>query len=206
MPFTTYTELKAALADWIDRDDLTTQIVDFISLAEAEFNRTLFVPEREGVSTSSVTSGTWALPTDFWALRSLYIDSDPKVFLEQMTLGELRNTYSAAKTGKPQNYAIQKGSELVLGPSPDTTYTLALNYWKSITPLSGSVASNWLLASYPDLYLYGSLVQANMFMIDDARVPLWQQKLGIAFDQAMKAGQDKAYSGSPLRIRAPQVV
>ena len=36
MALTTYTELKAAIADWLNRSDLTSQIPDFITLAEAE--------------------------------------------------------------------------------------------------------------------------------------------------------------------------
>ena len=87
MALSTYTELKAAIADYLDRSDLTSQIVDFITLAEAEFNRTLFVAQREEVSSASASSGTITLPSDFWAMRAIYIDSDPKVFLHQMSLG-----------------------------------------------------------------------------------------------------------------------
>lgn len=206
MALTTYTELKAAVADWIDRDDLTTQIVDFIAMAEAEFNRTLLVPEREAVDTSSITSETWPLPSDFHSLRSLYLNTDPRVLLEQMTLGELRNTYGAQTTGKPQNFAIQKGSELVFGPSPDTTYTVYLNYYEKIPALSGGNATNWLLTSHPDIYLYGSLLKAAQFMLDDPRIPLWQQSLGLAQVQLIQSGHDKSWSGAPLRIRSPVVV
>ena len=39
MALTTYTELKAAIADFLNRDDLTTSIDDFIRLAEAQMNR-----------------------------------------------------------------------------------------------------------------------------------------------------------------------
>lgn len=206
MALTTYTELKAAIADWIDRDDLTSQIPDFITLAEAEFNRTLLVPEREANDTASTSGETLALPTDFWSLRSLYINTDPRTLLEQMSLGELRNTWGWQTTGKPQNFAIQKGSELVFGPSPDDTYTLYLNYYETIPALSGSNADNWLLLSHPDIYLFGSLLQAAMFMLDDKRVPVWQQKYGLAASQLIQSGHQKAYSGAPLRIRSPVIV
>jgi len=206
MALSTYTELKAALADWLDRTDLTSQIVDFITLAEAEFNRTLFVPQREEVSSASATAGTITLPTDFWSMRSLYIDSDPKTYLEQMNMGELRNRYSANATGRPQNFALQSGNELVLAPSPDTTYTLVLNYWQTIPALSGSVASNWLLASHPDIYLYGSLLQAAVFLVDDERVPLWRGAMGSAIDQLQDAGNKRGWGSTPVRIRSPYCV
>ena len=41
MALTTYTELKASIADWLNRSDLTAAIADFISLAEAQIERTL---------------------------------------------------------------------------------------------------------------------------------------------------------------------
>ena len=206
MALSTFTELKAALADWLDRTDLTSQIVDFITLAEAEFNRTLLVPEREDAVTSSASSATITLPTDFYALRSIYIDSDPKVFLQQMSFAELRTTYSASATGKPQNFALQSGNELVLAPSPDATYSLILNYYKTIPALSGSVATNWLLTSHPDIYLFGSLAQAGDFLADDPRIPLWRGKLSQASAELMRQGHFKAYGGAPLRIRAPYSV
>lgn len=206
MALTTYTELKAAIADWIDRDDLTSQIPDFITLAEAEFNRVLLVPEREDDVTASVTGEKLLLPTDFYSVRSMYLNTDPRTLLEQMPLGELRNRWGWQSTGKPQNFAIQNGTELVFGPAPDTTYSVIMNYYKTITALSGSVASNWLLAAHPDIYLYGALCQAAQFMVDDARVPVWQQKHGLDMAQLIQAGHAKAWSGAPMRIRSPVVV
>jgi hypothetical protein len=205
MPLSNYTELQAAIADYLERDDLTTQIVDFISLAEAEFNRTLFVPEREEVSSSSVSAGTITLPTDFWAMRSIYIDSDPKVFLQQMSMGELRTNYSAQATGKPQNFAIQSGNELVLAPSPDDTYSLVLNYWQTI-PALASNSTNWLLDSHPDIYLFGSLLQGQYLILDDNRAMMWRGRLNTAIEQLQDSGQFQAYGAAPVRIRSPYMV
>lgn len=205
MALSTYTELKAAIADWLDRTDLTSQIPDFITLAEAEFNRTLFVPQREEVSSSSASSGTIALPADFWSMRSIYIDADPKVYLQQMNMGELRTTYSASATGKPQNFALQSGDEMVLAPSPDATYTLILNYWQTIPPLASN-SSNWLLDSHPDIYLYGALLQASVFLVDDDRILRWRGALGQAIGQLQDAGNKRAWGSTPVRIRSPYVV
>lgn len=205
MPLSTYTELQAAVADWLDRTDLTSQIPDFITLAEAEFNRTLFVPQREEVSSSSASSGTVALPADFWSMRSVYIDSDPKVFLQQMNMGELRTQFSASTTGKPQNFALQSGDEMVLAPSPDDTYTLILNYWQTIPPLASN-SSNWLLDSHPDIYLYGALLQAAIFLVDDDRILRWRGSLGQAIGQLQDAGNKRAWGSTPVRIRSPYVV
>ena len=41
MAIGTYAELKTAVANWLDRDDLTDRIPEFIALAEAKMNRNL---------------------------------------------------------------------------------------------------------------------------------------------------------------------
>jgi hypothetical protein len=152
-----------------------------------------------------VSEGTITLPDDFWALKSAYIDADPKVFLHQMSLGELRTKYAAAATGLPQNFAIQSGNEMVLGPAPDATYTLVINYWRAI-PALASNPTNWLLTSHPDIYLYGALLQAQYLMVDDARANLWRMRLNQAIVELQDSGNFMAYAATPLRIRSPYVV
>lgn len=200
MPFTTYTELKAAIIERADRDDWATSVVDFIALAEDEFNSSVFVPEREGVSTATASAETLALPSDFYRLRSLIVDStDPKVVLQQMTISDLKENFpSDTATGQPRYFAIQKGSELVFGPVPDTSYTVLINYYQKITPLSGSVATNWLLTNYPRIYFYGSLLQSNI-SDDDPRVSEWKQKYALAVGQLQSLGHKKAWAGSRAR-------
>jgi hypothetical protein len=47
----------------------------------------------------------------------------------------------------------------------------------SITPLSDASTTNWLLTAHPDIYLYATLLEATPFLIEDARVPLWETEL-----------------------------
>lgn len=81
-------------------------------------------------------------------------------------------------TGRPQAAAIvDDGENLLLAPVPDQAYTAEIIYTTKLTPLSGSVSTNWLLDSHPDIYLYGSLVQSAPFLKDDPRLPMWQTML-----------------------------
>ena len=47
MAISNYTELKTAVANWLDRDDLTDRIPEFIALAESRFNRLLRIRAME---------------------------------------------------------------------------------------------------------------------------------------------------------------
>ena len=61
MAISTYTELQTAVANWLDRDDLTARIPEFIALTEARFNRLLRVRSMETEADQVTTSGTRSL-------------------------------------------------------------------------------------------------------------------------------------------------
>lgn len=197
-----YSDLKAAVASWIERDDLDDRMDDFIDLAEARFNRVLMVPEREASTVLSAAS-TVALPADFYGIRAIWLDTDPKVLLEQMSLQELKGRWSANATGCPHNFAIEGGDTLVLGPSPDSAYDIELVYWTRIEALSDAEPVNWLLTSHPDIYLFGTLVEAEMYCANDERVGMWRARLDTAMSELLNAGRRKQQSATPQRIRAP---
>lgn len=203
---TTYTELQSELVAWLKRDDLAERVTTFIGMAEARMNRVLLTAEREAVSTSTVTGPTIELPEDFWGARAVYLDTDPKTVLEQRSLADFRNTYSAAMTGHPQSFAIQSGNVMVFGPSPDTTYSIILNYWQTIPALTENNADNWLLLAHPDLYIHGALVHAEAFMVNDPRIGIWKNQFEEGIIETMRAGQRKTNSAGPQRIRSPVVV
>ena len=50
MALTTYTGLKASIADFLNRDDLTSVIPDFVALAEAQINRDIRHWKMEAIS------------------------------------------------------------------------------------------------------------------------------------------------------------
>ena len=203
---TDYTSLKAEVANWLDREDLTSEIESCIQFAEARFNRSLWAAEREEATTLEATSAEVALPSDFSAIRSLHITADPLIIIEPMALPLLRASHRAGATGQPCNYAVTGGDTLVLAPTPDDTYTIVLDYYRTIPALSDSNPTNWLLTSHPDLYLSASLVEAFLIVRDQERAQLWEAKTASTITQLESAGRYKAHGGLPGRMRAPHVV
>jgi hypothetical protein len=201
---TTWADLKTSLANWLNRDDLsTTEIPEAIGLAERRLNRVLRVPEMEDAVSTTTSGSTITLPTDFLELRSAYLATDPKTFLEQMTFGELGTRYSAASTGIPQNFALQSGTEMVLAPSPDTTYAVVINYYQKIPALTVSQTTNWLLTAHPDIYLHASLAELHMLLNDETRAAFHEGRTRQFVDELTALGKRKAFSAAPIRIRAP---
>lgn len=175
MSLSTYSDLVSAIGDWLDRDDLETRAPDFIRLAEVRLNRLLSDPDMETTTTLTATSEYTALPADFGEMVSISADGDP---LKVLSAAEYAGTDHTI-TGEARWYAIVDG-QIAFVPL-DTAAVIRLVYRQSIPALTASAASNWLLTRAPDVYLYGSLVQAEAFLAEDDRLALWKS----AFDEAV---------------------
>jgi hypothetical protein len=203
MALTTYTELKTSVGDWLNRSDLTTAIPDFISLAEAQIERTLRTRQMIVRANASFDAQYGAVPSDFLETKSLKLTStNPQTPLEFLSIDALDNKaaeYTAS--GKPRFFGVV-GGQFRIVPTPDANYTTELTYNAKLTKLSSSVASNWLLASSPDIYLYGSLLQAAPYLQDDARIQTWATLYERALNDLQTADDRGASSGGALLTRA----
>jgi hypothetical protein len=200
---TTWTELKANLADWLDRTDLTVQIPEFIGYAERKFNRVLRVPEMEESVTSSTSAATITLPSDFLAIKSLYINGDSDLtLLRQLSLDQLRYEYDGEETGTPEFFAMQSGTDLIFAPAPTESIAYVLNYYQKLPQLGASQASNWLLAAHPDLYVAQSLVEAMIFLRDSEGLSIWEQRASRKLDELSDLGRRKALGENRARLRS----
>jgi hypothetical protein len=199
---TTYAGLVAAIGTWLNRSDLAAMVPNFISLLEARLNRILRVPEMEATTTLTLDAERVDLPSDFRQARALYLDTDPRSELEAVSLGTLRTKYAQQISGQPEVFAIT-GTEMVLGPSPDTDYDGILTYYADIEALSAQNTTNWLSLKHPDVYLYGALVMAEAYIWDDERLAtLWRPAFDEAIGELQKQGTTKQYGSAPLRLRA----
>lgn len=202
MSISSYSELQTAIANWLDRTDLTSRIPEFIALAEARIGRRLRVRGVEGRSTTALVAGQeyYSLPTDFLEARNFQINTNPVNVLAYRTPEQVDLEYSTSSTGTPKVFTII-GTEFQLKPIPDSTDTLEIAYYKKLDPLTSSNATNWLTSNAPDLLLYGSLIEAEAFLVGDPRIPIWK----AAFDESMEEWnlQERKgrWSGSHLEIR-----
>jgi len=209
MAISTYTELKASIANWLNRTDLTSEISDdFIKLVEADLNAKLRIRQMEQLDTITIDSETETVPTGFIAVRSFYILSGgTKYHLNYITPANLYAIKGGSTTGIPRVYSIESDNgteQFRFGPAPDTTYTGYLQYYKAFTPLSSGNASNYILASHPSVYLYGSLFHAANFIggIDQAQVQNWLAMYQTSLERLEDNDQNDSFGGSPVVQRS----
>jgi hypothetical protein len=203
MALTTYAELKTSIGDWLNRSDLTSVIPDFISLAEAQIERTLRARQMIVRANASFDAQYGAVPSDFLEAKSLKLTStnpqSPLSFLSIDALDAEMTKYTGS--GKPKFFGVV-GGQLRIVPTPDATYTTELTYYAKLSKLSNSNTSNWLLASSPDIYLYGALLQAAPYLQDDARIQTWATLYERALNDLQTADDRGASSGGALLTRA----
>jgi hypothetical protein len=212
MSFESYAALQLEIADYLARSDLNAKIPSFITLAEAKFNRSLFVRQMEQRATALVLPDSAepeyiSLPLDFQSMRRVRLSSatgKPRLdFLSGVQADEYRHT-SGDAAGQPQFFTIF-GDEIELIRTPDADYTIEMIYRKNIPALSALNTSNWLLALAPDAYLYGALLESAPYIKDDDRIQVWAAGLSSVIEGLNNLGTTSTFNSGPLEMRTSGV-
>jgi hypothetical protein len=137
-------------------------------------------------------------------MRNIQLNTNPTTPLEYITPEMLDRLYGSTTTGKPRAYTLI-GDEIQLAPIPDSAYQLEMAFYEKFTPLgdgsAGTVTSNWLTANAPDILLYGALMEAEPFIKNDERIPVWLNGYSNAIDKLQRQDQRDRHSGSAMRVR-----
>jgi hypothetical protein len=73
-------------------------------------------------------------------------------------------------------------------------------YFAKPTALSDANTSNVFMANAADALLYGALVEAEPYLMNDARIQVWSSYYQNALDSLNVADESSAYSGVPLTM------
>ena len=200
---TNYATLQSAIADYLNRQDLTSQIPLFIQFVEADINTRL--RSREMIVEDTITSvlGDVQLPADWLEAINLKIDGG-KTPVRYITLDEADQITSEQLYTKPTFYTIVD-DVIRLVPAPSQNEDIDVIYYSKIPSLSDVTTTNWLLLKAPDVYLYGALVHAAPFLLDDQRIGTFVQFYSQRVDALGQDSYRAIHSGSPLiaRTRRP---
>lgn len=202
MGYTNYTDLQASVAGYLGRNDLSTQIPDFIRFAEIRLARELRTRSMLKSATAPTVGGDArvALPTDFLEIRDLFVQGNPRMPITYLSPSAFTRDARADESGSPVFYTVL-AAEFQFAPIPDAAYTLEILYYAKPPVLSSTNASNVFLANYPDALLYGALLEAEPYLINDARSQTWATLYDRAVKNISDADQGGEYSGIPLTMK-----
>ena len=201
MAISTYTELKASIASWLNRDDLTANVPDFIALAESSINNEIRHWRMETRAETTVDSQFTGIPSDWLATQRFHLVNSGTTSLNFMALSPMQEARAARNdaAGTPTNYSLNS-SQFELMPTPDGEYSAILMYYAKIPALTDDNQSNWLLTHHPDIYLYGALLHSAPYLKEDERAQTWAALYTAAVARVNRASSKSNASGSGLRL------
>lgn len=202
MSLTTYAGLKASIASWLKRSDLTAIIPDLVVLAEARIARDLRL-RRQIVSTDlTLTPSTQGvdLPADWLEFENVTLNGSPPRQLTYVNIEHLDSKYPSTWTGMPAVYTLE-ANQILFGPTPDAAYTANVFYYAKWSALSDDADTNWLLTNHPSIYLFSCLAEATPFLFYDERSVMWEGKYAKDMNELQTADDAAMFSGTALRVR-----
>lgn len=209
VPISSYSQLLAEVSDWLNRQDLDNQIPTFVRLFEAKANRKLRTHDMVQRKTAIVNNDFFAVPDDWKETISFarICDNGAPIPLEFVSIENSLTKRQDWLTGPTHFYTHIDGKFLLIpGPQSDNPVEFELIYRAGITNLkpadtTPAVDTNWLLARSPDLYLYGTLVEAEQYLKNDERVPLWKQNVAEIFAEMQMEADRAAFPQGRLVAR-----
>ena len=215
MSLDTYANLKAEIRDWSHRNDMPDSRLDtFIDIAEQAMYapppdpRTLKISnplrlrvmEVRATATLSTATRFLELPEQFMEMRRLKLNlaqGDPDVeFLapEQMRL--------TGTSGIPRFFSVT--SQLEFDRTPDSAYTIEMQYIRQETPLSDISPTNAVLTNFPTVYLYGALWQVYLWTNQETEAAEMFTRFIGAIDGANNKDRKGRYGTAPrIRMEGP---
>ena len=204
MALTTYTELKASIADFLNRDDLTTVIPDFITLAESQINRDVrhWKMEARSSGQQSAADEYMQIPSDWVETIRLHLTGTGTSVVNLISRDAMadKRQKNEDTSGTPMYYT-HADSQFQLYPTPSADTDFELLYFQKLDALSGSNADNWLLLDSPDVYLYGALLHSAPYLAEDQRIAIWAQMYSAAVQRLNEVSEDARFSGSGLKLK-----
>jgi hypothetical protein len=208
-----YTDLKAAVSEWLMREGdtvLAARADAYIALFEAEFvaDPDMRTAEMEEIDTHTISAAASALPDGYLEMIRLRVtglsSGVPDQVLTYVTpsrAAELDATQLSG--GIARNYTVLAGQVFI---SPARWFpsgaTLEMAYHKFIPLATAAGGVNWLLTKYPQIYLYGSLVQAAAAIGDDDAVAKFSAGLTAAMVKLSRSDRKRKVGAGPLVVGA----
>lgn len=197
MAISTYSELQAEIAAWLQRADLATQIPSFVELATSDFNATLRVPQMEILASTTVTAEWTELPDGFLAIRHIETGDGKRLTFKTP---ELFAAFVATEAQPTIPIYTVADMSFRMYPAP-TSLDVELLYYSAIPELVNSSDTNWLLTQFPGAYLAASLAWGFKFLQDPAGAAGWDAETKRQMAIVTRSSRALTEGASAMAIR-----
>jgi len=183
-----YASLVTEIQSYTENEFVTVDINTFITQAEQRIYNGVQLAYLRKNTTGTLTSSNkyLSLPSDWLDVFSLaVVDGDGLYsYLLNKDVNFIRESFpNPTTTGQPGYYALFDSDTLILGPTPDSNYTVELHYYyypESITTTASG--TTWVGDNFSSVLLYGSILEAYTFMKGEPdMLGLYQKRYDEAF-------------------------
>jgi hypothetical protein len=207
-----YATLTTLIQQYCESTETTfvANIPTFVQLAEERIYNSVQIPaiRRNQTGTLSTNNKYLTLPSDWLATFSLaVINADgSQEFLLDKDVNFVRQSFpSPTDTGKPQYYAIFDANTFILGPTPDSAYSVEMHYYYYPTSIV-TASTTWLGDNFETVLLYGSLREAYTYLKGEADMmqyydQKYQEALGLL--KQLGDGKDRLDTYRSGQVRVP---
>ena len=163
-----YTQLKVDIQDICETTFTDAQLAMFTEQAEQKIYNTVQIPAlRKNVTGGLTANNTYLdIPSDFlWSYSLAVVDGDGNYsFLINKDVNFIREAYpKVTSIGLPVHYAYFNDDAFIVGPTPDSNYSVELHY--GYYPASIVTAgTTWLGDEFDSALLNGTLIEAIRFL------------------------------------------
>jgi len=209
----TFTTLKQTIQDYVESNETSfvNNLPTIITQAEDRILKRCQLPDFRKNVTGTMTSGNnyLAMPSDFLSAYSLAINNSGYEYLLFKDVNYMREAYpDSTTTGVPKTYAAFSEDYFLIGPTPNSNFTVELHYFhkpESIT--TASSGTSWLGTNAESTLLYGCLVEAYTYLKGDPDLmQLYTQRYEDAVQRLEELGEgysttDSYRSGAVRKMR-----
>ena len=166
-------DLQLAVANLLNRTDMSARIPEWIASAESRMyygaseapyeSDPVRIRSMEQSSYTTINTSSVELPPAFLQVIRFYISGDSGRKLGYMSPDDFWDRFIVTTSGRPYAYTIE-AENLLFGPTPDGLYTTQMLYYKAFAPLVNPGDTNWLLTNAPYIYLHGACLEGFRYL------------------------------------------
>lgn len=205
-----YTEIVESSLDYSDRltdTELQNRVDVFLRVVESRIKKRLMV-QKMAIRSYLVTQADmeyYTLPSDFNGLRDVEIkdslNATKKTTLAYVSPEQLNNASTNSMDIQSTIYYTIVANQIQIIPIQDENKILEFVYYRNVLPLSSANLNNWVSDDYPDIYIFGLLVEISSFTKDAVAKELWDNRFKEALDELEFSDSRTRWSGTALQVR-----
>jgi hypothetical protein len=187
--FSNYAGLRLALSEHVSHRNIASVLPRLVQMAESSLNRQLRTRYQITTDTLTFTDGSAALPDDFLEMVSVYGLNG-----FQYRSGPIADSQESGTM--LYRYTVDGSNILINGYSGDRDIV----YFAALPSLLNSPNTNWLLSTYPEVYLYAIGLEAARHLKDPELVAFSENELAKAL-KSVKIDDDRArWANTTVRV------